>query len=447
MDITLEKKGNTEASIKINLKEEDYQSQVEEKVKEYRKKANLKGFRPGKVPAGIIRKMYGKAIKVEEINQLVSQELPKYIREQELNIVGEPLPDYENTENIDWETQKEFEFTYDIGLVNDFDYDVSENLKITRYKIKQEDKEIDETIERLRNQFHDTENVEEVGKEDIVNGKVMQKDGELENDTSIDLKEMEEKQAKIFEGAKKGETVSFDIRETHPEDTDVAVLLSKNPEEVADVNGEFELSIESVLRRKPAEINEDFFQNVFGQDDSIKTEEDFRAKVKDTLQENYDRETHNLLMLDIRNTVIDKTEFEVPGEFLKRWLLERNDGNITQEQIDKEFDDYVRDLRWNLITNKIAEDKEIKVEHEDVKAKAREQIEEQLGQSGLLQQLGDNLDPFVDNYLQGENGNNYMQVFNQAKAEKIFDYIRENATIEEKEVTVDEFKEEVENRQ
>ena len=153
------------------------------------------------------------------------------------------------------------------------------------------------------------------------------------------------------------------------------------------------------------------------------------------------------MMLDIRNTVIYQTDFEVPEEFLKRWLLERNDGNITQEQIDKEFNDYVRDLRWNLITNKIAEDKEIKVEHEDVKAKAREMIEEQLGQSGLLQQLGDNLDPFVDNYLQGDNGNNYMQVFNQGKTEKIFDYIREHATIEEKEITVDEFKEEVENRQ
>lgn len=446
MDITLDKKGNTEASIKINLKEEDYQSQVEEKVKEYRKKATLKGFRPGKVPAGIIKKMYGKAIKVEEINQLVSQSLPNYIREQKINIVGEPLPNYENTENIDWENQEEFEFTYDIGFVDDFEYDVSEDLKITRYKLKLTDDELNDTIDRLREQFHDTENVEEVGEEDIINGKVKQQDGELENETSVDLKEMDESQSKIFADAKKGDTVTFDIRETHPENGDVAVLLSKNPEEVADVTGTFEFTIESILRRKPAEMNQEFFDKVFGEG-ATENEEQFREKVKETVQENYDRETYNLMMLDIRNTVIDQTDFEVPEEFLKRWLLERNDGNITQEQIDKEFNDYVRDLRWNLITNKIAEDKEIKVEHEDVKAKAREMIEEQLGQSGLLQQLGDNLDPFVDNYLQGENGNNYMQVFNQAKTEKIFDHIKENATIEEKEITVDDFKEEVEKRQ
>ncbi len=446
MDITLDKKGNTEASIKINLKEEDYQSQVEEKVKEYRKKANLKGFRPGKVPAGIIKKMYGKAIKVEEINQLVSQSLPNYIREQKINIVGEPLPDYEKSEEIDWENQKEFEFTYDIGFVDDFNYEVSENLKITRYKLKLTDEELEDTINRLRDQFHDTENVEEVGKEDIIYGKVKQQEGELENETSVDLKEMDESQSKIFAGAKKGDTVTFDIRETHPENGDVAVLLSKNPEEVAEVTGAFEFTIDSIMRRKPAEMNQEFFDKVFGEG-ATENEEQFREKVKETVQENYDRETYNLMMLDIRNTVIDQTDFEVPEEFLKRWLLERNDGNITQEQIDKEFNDYVRDLRWNLITNKIAEDKEIKVEHEDVKAKAREMIEEQLGQSGLLQQLGDNLDPFVDNYLQGDNGNNYMQVFNQAKTEKIFDYIREHATIEEKEITVDEFKEEVENRQ
>ncbi|MDF9797611.1 trigger factor [Catalinimonas alkaloidigena] len=444
MDITLDKKSNTQASIKINLKEEDYQPQIEEKVKEYRKKANLKGFRPGKVPPAIIKKMYGKGIKVEEINQLISQSLPKYIKDQDLNLVGEPLPNYENAENIDWENQKDFEFTYDVGFVNEFEYDVSDKLKITKYKLQLGDKEIDETIENLREQFNDTENVDVVGEGDIVNGKVIGND--IENETSIDLKQLDEKQSKVFIGAKKGDDVVFDIRETHPEDSEVATLLAKTPEEVAEVKGEFTFNIESILHRKPGELNQEFFDKVFGKD-AVKTEEEFREKVKETMQENYDRETDNLLMLDIRNTLVDNTEFEIPEEFLKRWLLEKNEGNITQEQIDKEFEDYVRDLRWNLIVNKISEDKEIKVEHDDVKEKAREMIEAQLGQSGLLGQLGDNLDPFVDNYLQGENGNNYMQVFNQARTEKIFDFIKENATLEEKKITVDDFKEEVDKRQ
>lgn len=446
MDITLDKKGNTEASIKIHLKEEDYQPQIEEKVKEYRKKANLKGFRPGKVPPAIIKKMYGKGIKVEEINQLISQSLPKYIKDQALNLVGEPLPNYEGSENIDWETQKDFEFTYDIGFVNEFKYNVSESLKITKYQLELSDKEVDETITNLKEQFNDTENTEEVAKGDIINGKVVQKDGELENETSLDLKQLDEKQAKVFVGAKNGDEVVFDIRETHPEDRDVAVLLAKSPEEVSEIKGEFGFTITSILHRKPAELNQDFFDKVFGKD-AVKSEEEFREKVKATMQENYDRETDNLLMLDIRNTLVDHTEFEIPEDFLKRWLMERNEGNVTQEQIDKEFSDYVRDLRWNLIINKISEDKELKVEHDDVKVKARQMIEEQLGQSGLLGQLGDNLDPFVDNYLKGDNGNNYMQVFNQARTEKIFDYVKENVTLEEKKITVEQFKEEVDKRQ
>lgn len=445
MDITLDKKSNTEASIKINLKEEDYQSQFEEKIKEYRRKANLKGFRPGKVPPGIIKKMYGKAIKVEEINQLISQALPNYIREQDLKIVGEPLPNYDDAESIDWENQQEFEFVYEVGFVNDFTYDL-DNLNIARFKLKLTDEELNETIDNLRNQFSQTENVEEVGAEDIINGKLTQQEGELENETSIDLKELDETQSKAFVGAKKGDTVTFNIRETHPEDTDVAVLLSKNPEEVAEVTGDFVFTIETILRRKPADMDQEFFERVFGKD-SVQSEDEFREKVRETMQENYDRETHNLLMLDIRNNLVDNTDFEVPQDFLKRWLMEKNEGSISEEQVEKEFDAYVRDLRWNLIINKISEDKDIKAEHEDVKAKARELIEEQLGQSGLLQQLGDNLDPFVDNYLQGDNGNNYMQVYNQARTEKIFAFVEENATIEEKEITVEEFKEEVDKRQ
>lgn len=446
MDITLDKKSNTQASIKINLKEEDYQPKIEEKVREYRKKANLKGFRPGKVPPAIIKKMYGKGIKVEEINQLISQSLPQYIKEQELNLVGEPLPNYEDADKIDWENQKEFVFTYDVGFVNDFEYEVSDKLTVDKFQLELGDKEIDETIENIREQFNDTENVEEVGEADIVNGKVVSKEGDIETSTSLDLKQLDEKQGKVFVGAKKGDDVVFDIRETHPEDSDVATLLAKKPEEVTEITGEFTFTIESILRRKPAELGQEFYDKVFGKD-AVKSEEEFREKVKETMQENYDRETNNILMLDIRNTLVDNTKFEIPEEFLKRWLLEKNDGNLTQEQIDKEFDDYVRDLRWNLIVNKISEDKEIKVEHEDVKEKAREMIEAQLGQSGLLGQLGDNLDPFVENYLQGENGNNYMQVFNQARTEKIFDFIKENATLEEKKITVDEFKEEVDKRQ
>lgn len=442
MDITLDKKGNTEASIKIKLKEEDYQPKIEEKVKEYRKKANLKGFRPGKVPAGIIKKMYGKAIKAEEINQLISETLPKYISEHKIKMVGEPLPDWEATQDIDWENQTDFEFVYDIGFINEFEFDLSGDVKVKQYHIKVTDKEINETIENLRKQFSTQEKAEKSEAEDMLHGTVKQEDSDIENETVIDLTHLKEDQAKKFIGVSKGETITFDIRELYPEDTEVAMLVGKKHEEVADISGEFQFTVQDIQRRISAEVNQEFFDQVFGKD-AVTSEEEFRQKVKDTIQENYERETENLLLRDIRDYYVDHTPIEIPDDFLKRWLLVKYEGEVTEEQVEEEFESYIKELKWSLISNRISEEKEVKVENEDVKAKAREIIENQLGQSGLLQQLGDNLDLFVDNYLKGDNGNNYMTVFNQARSEKIFEKIRENITIEEQEVTVDEFKDKV----
>lgn len=446
MDITLDKKGNTEASIKINMKEEDYQPKIEEKVKEYRKKANLKGFRPGKVPAGIIKKMYGKAIKAEEINQLLSESLPRYIQENDIKIVGEPLPDMEASKNIDWENQTDFEFVYDIGFVNDFTYELSDKVKVEKYNIKVSDKEVDETIENLRKQFSSNEKVEKSEKkEDILEGKLVQESSGIENETVIDLNRYDEDKIKKFIGVSKGETITFDIREIFPEDTEVSLLVGKKPDEVADITGEFQFIVQEIQRKAPAEINQDFFNQVFGEG-AVKSEEEFKQKVRETIKENYDRESENLLLRDIRDFYVENTEIEVPDNFLKRWLLVKYEGEVTEEQVKEEFEGYIKELKWSLISNKIAEEKEIKVEHEDVKAKAREIIENQLGQSGLLQQLGDNLEPFVDNYLKGDNGNNYMNVFNQERSEKILDTIRKSITIEEQEVTVDEFKDKIDKK-
>ncbi len=442
MDITLDKKENTEASIKIKLKEEDYQPKIEEKVKEYRKKAVLKGFRPGKVPAGIIKKMYGKAIKVEEINHLLVVSLPQYIKDNNIRMVGEPLPDEESNQKIDWDTQTDFEFSFDIGLINEFDCELSDQVKITRYKVHVDDKEVNTVIENLRKQFSMPEEVEKSQAEDMLHGKLIQASSETEADVLIDLSERKDK-AEPLTGASKDETVSFDIRAVFPEDQDIAMLLDKEIEEVAGISGIFEFTPDKIHRRVPAALDQDFFDKVFGKD-TVTTEEAFREKVRESLQGSYQTETQNLLLRDIRDYYVKNTTIEIPEKFLKRWLKARYQNEITEEQVQEEFEDYAKDLRWNLISNKISEDKDIKIEYKDVKNKAQQIIEAQLG-AGLLQQLGDNVDSFVDNYLKGDQGNNYMNVFSQARNEKIFDVIKESITIEEQEVTPDEFKEKVDS--
>ena len=474
MDITLDKKGNTEASIRILLKEEDYQPQIEEKVKEYRKRANLKGFRPGKVPAGLIKKMYGKAIKVEEINELLAEKLPKYIRDNNLKLVGEPLPDPKSIENIDWANQSELEFSYDVGYVSDFTYDLSDQVKVTKYVIPVTEEKIDETIENLKKRFGKTEDVEGASeRNDQLTGVLSQvkspadsaqedqpKDqpseikevNEAEEDVAalshyaatIDISDLGDEQAGAFIGAQTGDEIFFDIREVFPEDQEIANLLDREEAEVRDVQGEFSFRVETILRQQPAEMNQEFYDSIFGKD-TVADEAAFREKVREAIQDNYQQESELLLMYDIRNYFVEHTEMEVPRDFLRRWLL-ATDASLTEEQLDKEFENYIKEIKWSFLSSKIAEDREIKIDYKEVKQKARETVFAQFGMTSTNLMNDSRFDPIVDNYLQAENGSNYMRTFNQTRTEKILDEIRKAITIEEKEVTTEEFNEQFKNR-
>lgn len=446
LDITLDKKENNEATLNILLQPEDYEPKIEEKVKQYRKQVNLKGFRPGKVPAGVIKKMYGKSIKIEEINELLSQSVPRYIQENNLRVVGEPIPDLEKAEDIDWENQSEFSFAYDLGLVNDFSYELSDAVKIKKYNISLTDETLDKTLEDLQKRFSTPEKVEESQAEDILYGTLGQADSELSNETEIKLTQITEEQQSQFTGLKKGDVVSFDIRSVYPEDTDVAFLLGKSQDEVSDVEGTFDFTVEEIMRPKPAEINQELFDQVLGKD-AVDNKDDFLEKVREHINENYERESDALLTRDIRNYYAKNSEIELPKEFLKRWLLSRNDTQLTEETISEQFDNYLLDLKWNLVSEKIAKDEDINVGHEDVKNKARELVLSQFGVQGAQFGADERFDPIVDNYLKGENGNNYIQVFNQVQSEKVFDTIKKKITIENEEVTVDRFNEVVENEQ
>nr|WKN36299.1 trigger factor [Tunicatimonas sp. TK19036] len=446
MDITLDKKANNEATLNVRLLPEDYEPRIEEKVKLYRKQVNLKGFRPGKVPAGVIKKMYGKSIKVEEINELLSQSVPKYIQENDLKVVGEPIPDLSSAEDIDWENQSEFAFAYDLGLVNDFTYELSDQVKIKKYKIELTDETIDNTIEDLRKRFSTEEKVEESQQDDTLHGTLTQESSELSNETEIKTAQVPEDHRAQFVGLKEGDTVTFDIRTVYPESTDIAFLLGKKHDEVEDVQGEFSFTVKEIMRPVPAEVNQEFFDQIFGKD-AVSTEEEFREKVKENIAENYDRESDALLSRTIRNHYAKNTDIQLPEEFLKRWLLSRNDTELTEEKISEQFDDYLVDLKWSLVSEKIAKDEEINATHDDVKSKARELVLSQFGMYGSQFEADERFDPIVENYLKGENGNNYMQVFSQVQSEKVFEAIKEKVTIEEEEVNVDRFNEVIKEAQ
>lgn len=437
MDITLEKKNPTEASIKITLTEADYQPKVREKLKEYSKKAQIKGFRPGKVPPALIQKMYGKSIMIDEINHILSHAVNDYIRDNKIQILGDPLPNTENADKIDWDNQKDFEFQYEIGLVDDFKYEI-EGKKLVRYNIKVDDKAVTDTIADLQKQYGKMTNPEKSEDGDFLYSQVVQNGGEYNDKVSIPLSLIEEKERKNFIGLSKGDKVTFDVKKTFKDAATIADALNIEVAAAEALEGEFELEVINVNRQEAADLDQEFFDKIFGPD-AVKSEEEFRNKVKETISENFKRETEIFFNRTIQDALLDSTEINLPDEFLKRWLLTTND-KITEEDIAKEYDAYAREMKWTLIQNKIGDDNEIKVENSDIEKKAKEIISEQLGSSGLLAQLGDNLDGFVQNYLQSDNGDNYMRIFSQVRADKVLDIVREKADIEEKDVDVEEFK-------
>jgi len=444
LEITLDKKNATEGLIKVKLNQGDYKSKVDEKIRDYARKANIKGFRPGKVPNGVIHRMFGKSILVEEINQLLSSKLNEYIRDNKLRIIGDPLPVADSANVIDWENQKDFEFDYQIGLVDDFTYELSPKVKIKSYPIEVDKKVIDETLADLKKRFGKVNYPETSEAGDNLVGELSNEDASFKKEAVfIQTDKVSKKEQKKFVGLKKEDVISLDIEKIFEDSTDLAQVLDTSLEEAKQAKGKYTFKIATISRTEPAEINQELFDRVFGKD-AVNNEEEFIQKIKETIAGNYQRETEHFLEHHVEDHFISNTKINLPEGFLKTWLKATSEGQVTDEILAKEFDAYTRNLKWDLIKNKIAEDNKIQVDAEEVKGKAKEMIIAQFGGPAIANQLADRLDAIADNYLSNENGQNFMKLYNQLRNERIMKHIKENISVNEKKVSVEEFKKIVE---
>jgi trigger factor len=445
LEITLNKLNNTEGVIKIRLTEGDYQPHVEEKVRDYSRKANIKGFRQGKVPAGVIKKMFGKSILVDEVNHVLSHKLTDYIRENNLKILGEPLPNQDKARTIDWDSQKDFEFEYQIGMVDDFSYNLSKEVKIKSFPIEVDAKAIEDTIEDVKKRFGKPTYPEVSEAGDNIFGELQsleKKDGEpvvKKEYAYIQGEKVKQSELKNFAGLKKEDTVEFDIRQTFDDNQAISQLLGVTESEAATASGKYLLKVTNISRVEPAPVGQELFDRVFGKD-TVTTEEEFLSKVKETISENYQRESEHFLDHHVEDYFISNTQINLPDEFLKNWLKVSSQGKIDDDVLVKEFEEYKRGLKWDLVKNRIAEDNKITVESEEVRAKAKEMIIAQFGGQAFADQIADRLDGITDNYLQHENGQNFMKLYNQLRNEKIMKFIKDRISVDEKKVSVDEFK-------
>lgn len=391
MEITRENIDDLNAVLKVKIEKADYDDKVETVLKDYRKKATIKGFRPGMVPIGMIKKMYGRAVRIEEINKVVTENIQKYITDEKLEILGDPLPKADDQENIDFDTQHDFTFSFEIGLSPVVELNLSNKNKVSQYEIIIDEKMRNDYLENYTRRYGELRKADHTEEKDVVKGKIeaIDNDGNVLHegpsveDTSLGIDIIKDKKIKDdFIGKNINDSIDFDLKKAFPNDTEIAGILHKKKEEVADLGANYRFTVKEISRFYPAEIGKELFDKIYGEG-VVNSKDEFMKKIEDEITLNLKRESDFKLMMDIKNMAMEKTDFQLPEEFLKKWLLKVNEKS-TEEQIEKEFDSFRKDLKWQLIRNKVARDNEVKISEEELQKEAENITRYQFQQYGLF---------------------------------------------------------------
>lgn len=446
MNITQENKANLTATLKIQLAKDDYQEKVDKALKEMQKKAQMPGFRTGKVPMGIVKKLYGKSVLAEEINKVLVDGMYEYIKEKDLKILGNPLPDHDNTPEIDWENQSDFEFHYQVGIAPEINIQLDNYVEVEYLDIKIEDSMIDEALNDLKRKFGNLVNPELVEKNDVVYGEFRQLDdagtvveGGLTNKSNLFVQYLKDEATKnSFVGKKIGESIDLDLTKSVENESEIANMLGINKDKISDYGSNYRFTIEKISRIEPAELNEEFYTKAAA-GKNITTEEGIRAFIKEQLQEQYRRDSDKHFRNEAIKSIVEKAAVELPEEFLKRWLWETNNEskNISAEDIEKEFTSSKNAFKWQLIENVIVSNHKMEVTNEEVDAYLRDYIRIQLMQYGQDSPAAELIDSFVQRIV--GNKEEVKKVYDKLYEAKITDLLKTKLKVVINEVTFQEF--------
>jgi trigger factor len=444
MNITKENIDDLNAVLKIQVEKADYDGNVEKVLRDYRKKANIKGFRPGMVPIGLIKKMYGKAVQIDEINKIVTENVQKYLTDEKIEILGDPLPRMDDNEKIDFDTQELFIFSFDLGLAPDFEIKLSNKNKVPYYEIDADEKMKKDYLENYTRRYGKFEKADLSEEKDMLKGKIealdadgnLVADGLFADDTTLSMDIIKDKKIKKqFIGVAEKETIDFDLRKAFPNDLEIAGLLKKQKDEVAEINGNFRFTVNEISRFHPAEINQELFDRIYGEG-VVSSEEDFRKKIDEEITANLKHESDYKLSIDLKKLAGDKTDFALPEDFLKRWLLKVNE-KTTEEQIEKEFDTFKHDLKWQLIRNKIARMNEIKITEEELRKEAENVTRYQFRQYGLFYATDEQVSNYAKETLKREE--DAKRIADTILEEKVIELLKGMVKLETKTVSIEEF--------
>jgi trigger factor len=445
MNIVKENIDNLNALLKVQIAKDDYDSKVTDVLKDYRRKASIPGFRPGKVPASLINRMYRKPVLVEEINKLVSESINKYIADEKLNILGDPMPS-EKQKDVDWDTDADFEFSFELGLAPEIEVKLSAKDKIPYFEIKISKETIDTYIQNVTSRFGEFKPKEEAGEKDILKGSIAELDengallenGYAQEEITISLNVVDNQESKKqLIGLKVQSEIDINLKQAFPNENKLSAILKTDKAKLEKMGTSFRFTVHEINSFVNGELNQELFNKMYGEG-VINSEEEFRGKIENEITTSHLRDSDYKFKIDSREILVEKIKFDLPLEFLKKWLLYTNHEKMSADDVEKHFPAFQEDLKWQLIRNTILKDTDIKVTEEEVLDFAKKQLIDQYKYYGLSDIPDETVTQYAKDYIAKRE--EYQKVAENILEDKVFDHIKQIVKLDKKEVSEEEFK-------
>ena len=443
MKITQSKAKKMMANIKIEVSENDYSEKVNDVLKKYRKDAVVPGFRKGKTPMSIIEKQYKTSIVVDEVNKILQDSLYKHITENKLKVLGSPMPLTDN--EIDWKNNTDFVFEYEVGLAPDLSIKISQKDKLTYYNIKADDKLIENYCNDIAKRYGKMTNPSESIAGDLVYCLIQQLDatGEIDasgisNEATVSIDSIKDKKfQKQFIKIKADDILKLNVKEVFTNKADLAAMLKVSQGELEKLeSNQFQFKVIRINRLAPAELNKDLFDKVYAEK-NIKSLKDFKAKIKEEAEKSFVMESDRMLKNDVVLFLVEKVKFDLPDEFLMRWLVKSSEKPLTLEQVKIDYPNYSKSLKWQLIENKILEDNDVKITNDDLISFTKNLVKRQMQQYGQANTDDKQLSDIAENILKNEDER--KKISNQLFDEKTLIIYKDLFKLNQKSISYDDF--------
>ena len=438
MNITKENIDALNAVVKVDIVADDYQTKVTEVLTDYRKKADIPGFRKGHVPMGMIKKQYGKSIMIDEVNKLLQDSLNKFLTEEKLDILGNPIPRIQD--DFNWDADK-FSFEFELGLAPEFDVDLKGKNKVKEYTIVATEELIDEEVKNIQTRYGKMSSLDEATEHSNVTGTFVNEEREINKKSTFLVNDLKgKKNEKKVIGAKVGDVIELDTKKLFEDDHKLQHILGVSHDEIHDLEIKVTLTVEEITKTEPADLDKELFDKLFA-DGSVSTVTELRQKIKEDAEKQFQQQADQQLLNAVQEHLIENTKFDLPSEFLKKWLQTAGEKELTAEEAVAEYEKSEKGLRYQLIEGKIMKDNDIKLEYQELVDYAKGFIRTQMAQFGNMNPEEKELDDIAGRILQNQEEAQKLQ--SQLISQKLMTFFKENMKFKTKEVSYEDFIKEV----